>query len=802
MKKSTFRQRLENEILVLDGVFGTLLQSHLPAGTCPDLANVERPDLVESIYRAYVDAGADIISTNTFGANRIKLNEFRLGHRTREINSAAVRLAKKAVKDRWIAGVIGPTGKLVEPLGPLGYDETYDLFLEQGLALAEGGVDLFLLETFSDLKEIKIVVMALREHTDLPIMASMTYGEDFLTFTGTDPVTAANMLISLGADAVGVNCSTGPEPMLEVLGRYAAFSDHSLFVEPNAGLPRMHGKSIVYHVTSEDMTGYAERFVQIGANIVGTCCGSTPEFTSRLRDRLKGLRPVSKRSNPALHLSSRVKTVSLGAGLPFGVIGERINPTNREDLAEPLRSGKIGTIQQEALKQVKEGAHLLDVNIGVPGTDEAVMMGKVIRGIENVVQHPLSIDSVSPKAIESALRESPGKMLINSVNGEEASLKSILPLVKRYGAGAICLAVGDQGIPKTAEERIEVLKHIVQKAEEIGIRRQDLVCDCLTLTVSAEQKRAEQTLKAVRMVKEELGLPTVLGVSNISYGLPDRSLINSAFLSMAMGAGLDAAIMNPGDSHMMETVRAASVLTVRDRDSKTFVDTYRKKKIEKEPKETKTFNWDKGREIYDAVVSGNREEIVHLVEEALRSDQNAQEINEHSLIPAIQEVGRRYELRELFLPQMIMAAETMQRAFDVLKPHFDSRESQPKGKVLICTVKGDVHDIGKNIVSLFLKNNGFEVIDLGKDIATETIVDEALKKNTHVVALSALMTTTMTEMPKVIAALRAAGSDAKVVVGGAVVTKRYANEIGADGFAKDGISAVKMIEQFVEKISV
>jgi len=802
MNKSIFRQRLENEILVLDGVFGTLLQPQMPAGSCPDLANLEKPDLVESICRAYAEAGADIISTNTFGANRVKLDEFHLGHKILEINQAAVRLAKQAVKDRWIAGVIGPTGKMIEPMGPLGFDETYDLFREQGVALAEGGVDLFLLETFSDLKEIKIAIMALREHTDIPIMASMTYGEDFLTFTGTDPVTAANVLISLGADAIGVNCSTGPGPMLEVLGRYAAFADHPLFVEPNAGLPRMKGNSVVYNVTSDDMAGFAEKFVQLGANVVGTCCGSTPEFTSKLKEKLKGLRPVSKTSQSALHLSSRVQTVSLGPGLPFGIIGERINPTNREDLTQAIRSGKMGEIQNEARKQVKEGAHLLDVNVGVPGVDEFIMMGKVIRGVENVVKQPLSVDSSDPKAIESALRESPGKLLINSVNGEENSLKSILPLAKRYGAGLICLAVGGQGIPKTAGERIDVLKHIIRKAEEIGINRQDLICDCLTLTVSAEQKRAEQTLEAIRMVKEELGLPAVLGVSNISYGLPDRSLINSAFLSMAMGAGLDAAIMNPGDSHMMETVRAASVLTVRDRDSKTFVDSYRKKKSGKESVETSTVSGEKGREIFDAVVSGNREEIKSLVEKAIQSGQKALDINEQFLIPAIQEVGRRYDRKELFLPQMIMAAETMQKAFSVLEPHFDSMKSRSRGKVLICTVKGDVHDIGKNIVSLFLKNNSFEVIDLGKDVSVETIVGEALKTHADVVALSALMTTTMMEMPKVVDGLKEGGSGAKVVVGGAVVTKRYATEIGADGFAKDGISAVKIIGELSEKKQV
>lgn len=798
MDKQTFRQRVENEILILDGAMGTMLQPHLQSGYCLELTNLEKPDLVVGVYSAYVDSGADIISTNTFGASRIKLQEFELADRTREINLAAARLAKKASGDRiCVAGCIGPTGRLIDPMGPLGFEEAYETFKEQAMALAEGGVDIILMETFSDLKEIKIGILAIRENTDLPIMASMTFEEDFLTFTGTDPITAANILTSMGVDAVGVNCSTGPEPMLEVLGRYVLVTDCPIFIEPNAGLPRLHEEGVRYQVSEKEMADYGEKFVEIGANIIGSCCGSTPEFTKKLREQLKKKRPLSRKVDSILRLSSRVNTVDIGASLPFCIIGERINPTNREDLSEAIRCGKLGLIQKEAQMQMEEGAHLLDVNIGVPGINEPGIMERVVQNIENVTKAPLSIDSVNPRAVEAALRESAGKILINSVNGEEKSLDHILPLARRFGAGLLCLAVGEGGIPKTAEERFAVLKKIVNRAESSGIKRENLICDCLTLTVSAEQKRAEETLKAIRMMKGELRLPTVLGVSNISFGLPERSLINATFLGMAMAEGLDAAIMNPGDSRMIETVRAASVLTLRDRDSKNFVRSHLKKRKSKKIVAEQPILEGEVDEIFNAVLTGNREEIGPMVEKALASGRSALEINDHMLIPAIEEIGNRYDRKEIYLPQMILAAETMQRAFHVLEPHFGSSESLNAGTVVICTVRGDVHDIGKNIVGLFLQNQGFRVIDLGKDVPIEKIVEKVEEFRADVVGLSALMTTTMVEMPMVIKALREAGSDAKVIVGGAVVTKRYATEIGADGYAKDGVTAGGVVKEMV-----
>ncbi len=797
LTRNEFRQRLEDGILILDGAKGTLLQPHLKPGACTDAATIEKPGLVEAIYAAYAKAGAHIISTNTFGSNRVKLGEFGLAERAGEINREAVRLAKRAVPpDVLVAGCIGPTGKLISPLGPLSFDEAFDAFRQQTLALCEGGADLLLLETFADLKELKAALMAARSVSELPVMAAMTYEEGFTTFTGTDPVTAACVMMALGADAVGVNCSTGPEPMLEIVGRYGSMGDCPIFVEPNAGMPRIGRKGTEYSVLPDEMARFGRKFVEIGANVVGSCCGSTPEYTAVLKAALERMKPVARPANRILRLSSRTRTVEIGEGRPFCVIGERLNPTNREDLTREIDLGHVALIQREAAEQEKQGARILDVNIGVPGTDEAAMMEKAVLAIENTAGCPLSIDSVKPESIEAALKASAGKALINSVNGEEGSLSRILPLARRYGAALLCLPVDEKGVPKTAEERIAVLTRIVERAEKEGIGRENLLCDCLTLTVSAEQKRADETLKALRIVKDTLKLPTVLGVSNISYGLPERSLVNATFLSMAMASGLDAAIMNPGDPRMMETVQAASVLTVRDRDSREFVKSHARKKKE-EKREEQLFFGDEWK-IPEAVLAGNREEIGGLIEKALLSGRTPQDINRQLLIPAIQEVGRKYDRKEIYLPQMIMSAETMQEAFRVLEPHFSVEEERYKGNVLLCTVKGDVHDIGKNIVGLFLKNHGFRVTDLGKDVPAEVIVEKTLALNADVVGLSALMTTTMVQMPRVIGALHAAGCRARVIVGGAVVTQKYAEEIGADAYARDAVSGVEAVKALVQ----
>jgi len=799
MNKKEFLKRVKENILVIDGAIGTMLQSHIPKGTCEDHANLVAPEVVIDVHRQYADAGADIIITNTFGANRVKLAEFDLQDKVKEINTEGARLAREGAGEKaLIAGSVGPTGKLIEPLGDLGFDEAYEAYKEQASILAEAGVDLFIMETFSDLKEARVALMAVRDSSDLPVMISMTFKDDFTTFTGTDPITAANVLSSLGADVIGVNCTTGPEPMLEVLGRMALATDKPLFVEPNAVIYGHGEEGSIYHVSPEEMARFAQRFVDIGANITGSCCGSTPEHTRELKKAVGGRVPLARSVQPKLRLSSRYQTIEVGSDQPFCVVGERLNPTNREDLSGELSEGKISVAQDDAKSQETQGAHLLDVNIGVPGIDEPLVMKKVIRGVETASRLPIAIDSVSPQAVEAALKEVSGKALINSVTGEEKSLNTILPLAAKFGAGLICLAVDDDGIPQKAEDRLRVLKKIVAEAEKYGIPRENLICDCVTLTVSAQQKRAQETLRAIELVKSELGLPTILGVSNISYGLPDRTLINSTFISMCMAAGLDAAIMNPGDTRMMETVTAASVLTVRDKNSQEYVKAHVKKKKKKKKKtESTVMVSDEDKLIYRAVVSGDSEGVGGLIEKAVNSGKSAQGINDNILIPAIEEVGKKYDNKEIFLPQMLLSAETFQAAFQVLEPHFDIADAKPMGTVLMCTVKGDVHDIGKNIVGLFLKNHGFKVIDLGKNISAEVILEKVREYSADVVGLSALMTTTMTEMPKVIELFKKEGITAKVMVGGAVVTKKYAKEIGAHGYAKDGVSAVETIKNIL-----
>jgi len=799
LKRNEFANRVSHEILILDGAMGTMLQKYDHGQSCVEMINLEHPDLMKEIHLAYLEAGADIITTNTFGGSRVKLAAHGMQDRTVEINRTAAALVKSIAGRALVAGSIGPSGKLISPIGDLSVDEAYAAFKEQAMALAEGGADLFLLETFGDLKELKLAIRAVRENTDLPVMAAMTFEENFLSYTGTDPETVINVITSLGADAVGVNCSTGPAPMQEIVGRYSQLTTRPIFVEPNAGLPQLDETGTSFQVSPEEMAEYAVKFVQLGANIVGSCCGSTPEFTRAIRDAIKDMKPVSRTVDTPLRLSSRTCSVAIGQGLPFGIIGERINPTNRDELAEALRQRQMGLIIEDAACQIKEGAGLLDINVGIPDIDEPAVMAAVFEAVEGSVNQPLVIDSTNPAAIEAVLKNCAGKPLINSVHGSKESLEAVLPLAARYGAGLLCLAVGEKGIPKTAAGRLKVLEEIIEQAEKAGVPRENLICDCLTLTVSAEQKRADSTLEATRLVRERLNLPTVLGVSNISFGLPERSLINSVFLGMAMGAGLDAAIINSGDKRMMEAVRAASVLTVRDRDSRMFVKSHQKKKKKKKKSSGKIRPESSSKpKIFKAVISGNRSDVTGLVEAALSEGISPAHINDEMLIPAIREVGLLYDNKEIYLPQMILAAETMQLAFGVLEPLFKSGETAGAGKVVLCTVKGDVHDIGKNIVSLFLKNNGFTVSDLGKDVDAETIVQQALEQDADVVALSALMTTTMVEMEKIIDKLKSAGSSARVVVGGAVVTKRFAQNIGAAGYAKDGPAAVKMIKELVE----
>ncbi|MFH1690863.1 MAG: homocysteine S-methyltransferase family protein [Candidatus Eisenbacteria bacterium] len=799
MTHDELRGFLGDRVVIFEGGMGTTLQEALPRVRTLELINVEHADELLGVHRAYASV-ADVICTNTFGGTSVKLGAAGLADRAAELNAAGARLAREAAGDgTLVAGDIGPTGRLVEPLGDLGFWEAYDSFRAQAEVLAESGVDFILIETMSDLKEAKAALLAAREATGLPVVITMTFDETFVTPTGTDAATAANVLTSMGAFAVGANCSTGPEHMVEVVGRMAQVTSAPILVQPNAGVPELVDGRTVFRLGSEEFADYGGKFVTAGASMVGGCCGTTPWHIAALRSRLAGARPVSRDVPPALRLSSRMRTVEIGRNLPFTVVGERINPTNREDLTAEVLAGGTEIILNDARAQYVAGAHVLDVNIGVPGVDEALAMPRAALALENSIAAPLSIDSMNPAAFEGALVALAGKPLLNSVTGAPDKMEAVLPLAARFGAGVVCLAMDDTGIKSTAEGRIAVLARIVEAADRHGVKRENLIADCLTLAVSAEQERVPETLRAVGLARSELGLPTILGVSNVSHGLPDRGVLNASFLAMAMERGLDAAIMNPLDGAMMSTLRASSVLTLRDRGSAGYIREHmkrRKKKAQAEPVAADSITARMER----AVVDGNVGDIGSMVDEALAFGLEPRAINDGILIPALEEVGRRFERRDCFLPQMMLAAETVEKAFAKLKPLFP-KDEQAAGRatVVMATVEGDVHDIGKNILASMLENHGYRVVDLGKNVPAERIVAAARDERADAVALSALMTTTIGQMPLVIGRLRDEGLSCKVMVGGAVVTQRYASSIGADGYAKDAARAVTALKELLQE---
>ena len=798
MKRSSFLNRLTEEILILDGAMGSLLQGlGLDPGRPPEELNLTRPQLIDQIHQQYIAAGADIILTNTFGGTQTKLAEYGLGKKAMEINAKAVRIAKKVARGKaLVAGCIGPSGKLLRPLGPLEFDEAVDVFRQQVEALAGENPDLLVIETMSDLPEAKAAMVAARAVFDGPVIAHLTFTEGFRTLTGTDPLTALTVLYALGADVVGGNCGTGPEELLVVMEVMAAAGDIPLSVEPNAGLPRLRNGKVCYPAEPSYFAEYAERFAAAGVNLIGGCCGTTPEHIQAISQKIKRLKPKSRVPKTVTRLASRTKTVEIEESLPIVVVGERINPTGRSTLRSEIEQGKMTALRDEAVRQVEQGAQVLDLNVGAPGIDEVVTLRRAVEVVQQAVEAPLCLDSTNPEALEAALKEVVGKPLINSVTGEERSLRVVLPLAKKYGAAVIGLTLDERGVPDRAEERLQIAKKVLARAGEHGIPKEDVLVDCLTLTVGAEQERVRETLKAIRLVKENLGVKTILGVSNISHGLPARSILNSTFLTMALSHGLDVAIANPGDTGIRNAIFAANVLLNRDKSGFEYIKKYGKRSEETPPAKLAA-EMPVTERIYAAVVDGNKDQILSLVQTALEEGIDPAEINATSLIRGLNEVGRRFGQRQIFLPQVMLSAETVQLAFQRLKPLLGTEHGKGNGKIVFATVKGDIHDIGKNIVIAMLENYGYQIIDLGKNVETAEIVRTAQEQAADMIALSALMTTTMAEMPKVISQLKKAGSSALTLIGGAVVTADYAREIGADGYAKDAVEAVKVVAQLL-----
>ncbi len=801
--KIPFLQAVKERVLVLDGAMGTMLQERgLQAGQSPEEMNLTAPEVVAGVHAAYLEAGADIIVTNTFGGSSAKLDHYGLGDRVALINETAVRLAREVAGERaYVAGSIGPTGRFLEPVGDLTFDEATAIFGEQARALIDAGCDLITLETFLDIKEIRAAVIAIREiSAEIPVIAMLTFEEKGRSVLGSPPEAAAITLEAVGASMIGSNCGLGVDGIYEILLAMRRVTTLPLICQANAGLPILKDGVTLFPGTPKEMTAYHDRLIELGVRVIGGCCGTTPGHIAAMKDALaERQRPFEQREPcGATWLSSRGSFAAIGGTAAVAVIGERINPTGKKLYSQELREGKVSYIRREALEQSELGATLLDVNVGAPGIDEPAAMERAVFCITGAVQTPLVLDSSSPSALEAGLKAADGKVLINSVNGEEKSLAAVLPLAKKYGAALVCLTLDDDGIPADAAGRCAVAAKIAARAEAAGLKRQDLVVDCLTLTVSAEPKGALVALEAIRQVRAELSLNTVLGVSNISFGLPCRPLISSTFFSMAMLSGLNAAIINPKEAPMMAAWRSAMVLLGQDPNAASYIAAYKGAQAEPTTPAAPQPEGIRGR-LAKAVIAGELEAVAGLVEEALAEGLTPMEISSEALLKGLEEVGRRFESGSFFLPQVMLSSETMKAAFARLKQELSGGGLESLGKILMATVEGDIHDIGKNILVTLLENHGFEVIDLGKNVPAQRILEQARFHQVDAVGLSALMTTTMAQMDKVLRLLREEGVKSFTMVGGAVVTQAYADEIGADLYAKDAMEAVARIKKLLGK---
>lgn len=788
-KKENFYKLLkDNEFVFLDGAMGTMLQAKgMEMGGIPEMLNFDKPDWIEDIHSAYISAGSNIVYANTFGCNRHKMSG--TGKSVAEIIAAAVEIAKKSCGEKALAALdIGPIGQLLEPTGGLTFEEAYDIFKEQVVAGVQAGADLIIFETMTDLYELKAGVLAAKENSDLPIICTMTFEQNMRTFTGCSVSAMALTMEGLGVDAIGVNCSLGPKELEPVVAELSQWTNLPIVVKPNAGLPDPITNK--YDVSPDEFAESMANLVKYGVKIAGGCCGTNPEFIRAAVSRLKEMKYVKQQPKLEAAVCSPAKTVVIDQPR---IIGERINPTGKKRFKEALKSEDIGYILGQAIEQINAGADILDVNVGLPDIDEKEMMVKVVKALQGVTDLPLQLDSTRPDVLEAALRVYNGKPIVNSVNGEKASMEAILPLVKKYGAAVVGLALDEGGIPKTAEGRFEIAEKILANAEKTGIPKRDVFIDCLTLTASAEQAAVMETVKALHRVKTELGLKTVLGVSNISFGLPNRELVNCNFLQMALTNGLDLPIINPNAALMTGAVRAYKLLTNIDNNSAEFIAAYSGSSFTTSVSSTAAAAAPKseGNDLPSAIANGLKEEGARITAELLKTH-DSMEIVDNMLIPALDKAGAEFESGKIFLPQLIMAASVAQAAFDVIKTRMaqNGGESVSKGKVVLATVKGDIHDIGKNIVKVLLENYGFDVIDLGRDVPPENVLEAAVKHDVKLVGLSALMTTTLASMEETVKLLHDNNVPCKIVVGGAVLTPEYAEKIGADFYAKDAKDTV------------
>lgn len=771
--------------IFLDGGMGTMLQAAgVETGHIPELLNITNPEAVADIHRQYAESGADIVYANTFGANRLKLKDS--GYSVEQVVSAGIENAKKAVAGKSLVALdIGPIGQLLEPSGTLKFEEAYDIYKE--IVLAGEAADIAVIETMTDLYEVKAALLAIKENSDKPVLVTMTFEENMRTFTGVSPECMVAVLEGLGADAIGVNCSLGPKELAPVLEKICSLTALPVIAKPNAGLP--DPVTSKFSVTPEEFAQSASELAKLGIKIFGGCCGTTPAHISALVDALADSEFTQHEVIRKSAVCSAVNCVVIDRPR---VIGERINPTGKKRFKQALVDHDISYILSQAVEQIHAGAEILDVNVGHPEIDEVEMMKETVKAIQSISDVPLQLDSTRPDVLEAGLRVYNGKPIVNSVNAEDESLESILPLVKKYGAAVAGLTLDKNGIPKTADERFKLAEKILSKAIEYGIPKEDVFIDCLTLTASAEQEGALVTLDALRRVKLELGLKTVLGVSNISFGLPERELITRTFLTMALHSGLDLPIINPNVDSIIGAVRAYRLLACYDKNSTEFISVYGGEKSAPKP-----ITADKGTpELKYSVENGLKSDAVSAVRELLKTTDPMDIINGY-LIPALDCAGEKFEKGTIFLPQLIMTAEAAQACFEELKSLLANKgeNTVSKGKIVLATVMGDIHDIGKNIVKVLLESYGYTVIDLGRDVPPETVLKSAMEHNVKLVGLSALMTTTLGAMADTIKLLNEKYPECKTVVGGAVLTEGYAKRINADFYAKDAKQTVDIAEK-------
>ena len=817
MNREEFQALIKEHPIFLDGATGSNLQKKgMPVGVCPEKWILENPEKLIELQRAFIDAGTNIVYAPTFTANRIKLREYGLEDQVREMNHALVALSREAAGDRaLVAADITMTGEQLSPMGKLDFEELVDVYKEQITCAMEAGADLLVVETMMSLQETRAAVIAAKEVTDAAIMATMTFESDGRTLYGTDAVTAAVVLESLGVAAVGTNCSTGPDKMVEVVRSMAQVTSIPIIAKPNAGLPSLdENGDTVYDMDEETFAREMCQVVEAGATIVGGCCGTTPDYIRALHESVSRM-PVVRRSAPSSRfLTSERATVAFGLDDPFMIVGERINPTGKKKLQAELREGSLEMVSDFAQQQEECGAQILDVNMGMSGIDEKQMMLRAIETVSGVSNLPLSLDSSHVDVLEAALRRYPGRALINSISYEKAKFEALLPIARKYGAMFILLPLSDEGLPKDLAEKIAIIEKIKDKALELGMRKEDIVVDGLVATVGANKNAALETLETIRYCKQN-GLATICGLSNISFGLPERSYVNAAFLTMAIQAGLTMAISNPSQELLVCSAFASDLLLNKEGADIRYIELMDAVKEKREAagetakKETGiVLSRGAGKadtsgsimdKLYTDVMKGKKDRIVADTKQAVEEGNDPREILDNVLLKAINEVGALFDSGKYFLPQLIASAETMKQSIEYLEPLLATNtDTKDMPTVVIATVEGDIHDIGKNLVALMLKNYGFHVIDLGKDVPKEKIIEAAKEHHAQVIALSALMTTTMQQMRKVIDYAKEKQVDSKIIIGGAVITQDYADEIGADGYSKDAAEAVRLTKRILD----